>query len=186
MFKYVKHLAYPVNVTKKDLHMAKLIITQVGGYAGELGASLRYFHQKFTMPDEKGKALLNDIATEELGHLEMVATIVSQLISNATFEEIKDAGLESFYTEHGKGVFPMSADGVAFDATTFAVTGDPIADLVEDMAAEQKAKVTYEHLIDLATDPAVIEPLLFLRQREIIHFERFQELYNYYKEKGYK
>ena len=146
MFKYVKHLAYPISVTKKDLKMAKLIITQVGGYAGELGATLRYFHQKFTMPDEKG----------------------------------------SFYTEHGKGVFPMSADGVAFDASTFAVTGNPLADLVEDMAAEQKARVAYEHLIDLATDPKVIEPLLFLRQREVVHFNRFEELYNYYKEKGYK
>ena len=165
MFKYVKHLSYPVSVTKKDLKMAKLIITQVGGYAGELGASLRYFHQKFTMPDELGRALLNDIATEEIGHLEMVATIVSQLISNATIDEIKEAGLESFYTEHGKGVFPMNADGVA---------------------AEQKARVAYEHLIDLATDPKVIEPLLFLRQREIVHFNRFQELYNYYKDKGYK
>ena len=185
MFKYVKHLSYPVSVTKKDLKMAKLIITQVGGYAGELGASLRYFHQKFTMPDELGRALLNDIATEEIGHLEMVATIVSQLISNATIDEIKEAGLESFYTEHGKGVFPMNADGVAFDASTFAVTGNP-ADLVEDMAAEQKARVAYEHLIDLATDPKVIEPLLFLRQREIVHFNRFQELYNYYKDKGYK
>ena len=121
-----------------------------------------------------------------MGHLEMVATIVSQLIANATIEEIKEAGLESFYTEHGKGVFPMSADGVSFDASTFAVTGNPLADLVEDMAAEQKARVTYEHLIDLATDPKVIEPLLFLRQREIIHFNRFEELYNYYKEKGYK
>ena len=186
MFKYVKHLSYPVSVTKKDLKMAKLIITQVGGYAGELGASLRYFHQKFTMPDELGRALLNDIATEEIGHLEMVATIVSQLISNATIDEIKEAGLESFYTEHGKGVFPMNADGVAFDASTFAVTGNPLADLVEDMAAEQKARVAYEHLIDLATDPKVIEPLLFLCQREIVHFNRFQELYNYYKDKGYK
>ena len=176
MFKYVKHLAYPISVTKKDLKMAKLIITQVGGYAGELGATLRYFHQKFTMPDEKGRALLNDIATEEIGHLEMVATIVSQLMENATIEEIKEAGLESFYTEHGKGVFPMSADGVAFDASTFAVTGNPLADLVEDMAAEQKARATYEKLIDLCADsPEVLDPLKFLREREIVHFQRFGE-----------
>ena len=186
MFKYVKHLAYPISVTKKDLKMAKLIITQVGGYAGELGATLRYFHQKFTMPDEKGRALLNDIATEEIGHLEMVATIVSQLMENATIEEIKEAGLESFYTEHGKGVFPMSADGVAFDASTFAVTGNPLADLVEDMAAEQKARATYENLINLTDDPDVIGPLLFLRQREIIHFARFKELFDEYKSKGIK
>ena len=176
MFKYVKHLSYPVSVTKKDLKMAKLIITQVGGYAGELGAALRYFHQKFTMPDELGRALLNDIATEEIGHLEMVATIVSQLISNATIDEIKEAGLESFYTEHGKGVFPMNADGVAFDASTFAVTGNPLADLVEDMAAEQKARTTYDNLIRLAKDdPDVLDPLKFLREREIVHFQRFGE-----------
>ena len=172
MFKYVKHLSYPVNVSKKDLKMAKLIITQVGGYAGELGATLRYFHQKFTMPDEKGRALLNDIATEEMGHLEMVNTIVSQLMKDATLDEIKEAGLESFYTEHGKGVFPMNANGVSFNADTFAVTGNPLADLSEDMAAEQKARVAYEHLIDLATDKSVIEPLLFLRQREVVHFNR--------------
>lgn len=186
MFKYKKQLTYPININKKDLKMANLIITQVGGFAGELGASLRYFHQKFTMPDELGASLLNDIATEELGHLEMVATMVAQLMKNATIDEIKEAGLEAFYTEHGKGVYPSSANGVAFDASTFAVTSNPIADLVEDMAAEQKARVTYEHLIDLATDPKVIEPLLFLRQREIVHFKRFEELYNYYKEKGYK
>ncbi len=186
MYKYVKHLSYPVNVTKKDLKMAKLIITQVGGYAGELGATLRYFSQKYTMPDEKGRALLNDIATEEIGHLEMVATIVSQLMENATLEEIKEAGLESYYTEHGKGIYPMNASGIPFDASTFAVTANPLTDLMEDMAAELKAKTAYEHLIDLATDPQVIEPLLFLRQREVVHFNRFEELYNYYKDKGYK
>lgn len=185
MFKYVKHLAYPISVTKKDLKMAKLIITQVGGYAGELGATLRYFHQKFTMPDEKGRALLNDIATEEIGHLEMVATIVSQLMENATIEEIKEAGLESFYTEHGKGVFPMSADGVAFDASTFAVTGNPLADLVEDMAAEQKARAIYENLIRLTDNEEVLQPLLFLRQREIVHYQRFKELLEHYKKMGY-
>lgn len=116
----------------------------------------------------------------------MVASIVRGLIKDASLDEIKEAGLEAFYTEHGKGVYPMNASGVPFSADSFAVTGNPLADLVEDMAAEQKARVTYEHLIDLATDPSVIEPLLFLRQREIVHFARFEELYNYYKEKGYK
>lgn len=186
MFKYVKHLEYPVNVTKKDLKMAKLIITQFGGSAGELGATLRYFSQKFTMPDEKGRALLNDIATEELAHMEIVSTIVYQLMHNATIEEIKEAGLESYYTEHNKGVFPFNANGVPFDANSLAVTADPLTDLSEDMAAEQKARSAYENLIDLATDPAVIRPLLFLRQREVIHFNRFKELYDYYKDKGYK
>ncbi len=186
MFKYVKHLTYPVNITKKDLKMAKLIITQMGGYSGELGAALRYFSQKFTMPDEKGRALLNDIATEEMGHLEMIGTICYQLMQNATLDEIKEAGLESYYTEHGKGIFPVNASGVPFDAATFAVTSDPLTDLSEDMAAEQKARTVYEHLIDLASDPDVIRPLLFLRQREVVHFHRFKELYDYYKAKGYK
>lgn len=185
MFKYVKHLPYPVNINKKDLRMAKLIVTQFGGPAGELGACLRYFSQKFTMPDDKGKALLNDIATEEMGHMEMVATMVHQLTMNATIEEIKEAGLESYYTEHNKGVYPCDANGVSFDAKTLAVTADPLTDLSEDMAAEQKARSTYENLIDLATDPAVIEPLLFLRQREVVHFNRFKWLYDYYKKKGY-
>lgn len=115
----------------------------------------------------------------------MVATIVSQLMENATIEEIKEAGLESFYTEHGKGVFPMSADGVAFDASTFAVTGNPLADLVEDMAAEQKARAIYENLIRLTDNEEVLQPLLFLRQREIVHYQRFKELLEHYKKMGY-
>lgn len=185
MFKYVKHLSYPVNIGKKDLKMAKLIITQVGGYAGELGAALRYFSQKFTMPDEYGKSLLNDIATEELGHLEMVSTIVHQLLKDATVDEIKDAGLESYFTDHKLGVYPQGANSVPFDAGSFAVTGDVLTDLSEDMAAEKKAQSAYERLIDLATDPDVISPLLFLRQREIVHFHRFKELYDHYKKLGY-
>ena len=185
MFKYVKHLAYPVNITKKDLKMAKLIVTQFGGPAGELGATLRYFSQKFTMPDEMGRALLNDIAVEEIGHMEMVATMVHQLMKNATIEEIKEAGLEAYYTEHNKGVYPCNANGIPFDVMSIAVTSDPLTDLSEDMAAEQKARSAYENLINLATDPAVIEPLLFLRQREVIHFNRFKELYDYYVKLGY-
>ena len=179
MFKYVKHLAYPINITKKDLKMAKYIVTQFGGPAGELGASLRYFSQKFTMPDEKGKTLLNDIATEEMGHMEMVATMVRQLTANATIEEIKNAGLEAYYTEHNKGVYPCNANGIPFDAMSIAVTADPLTDLSEDMAAEQKARSAYENLINLATDPAVIEPLLFLRHN------RLKELYDYYEKLGY-
>lgn len=185
MFKYAKHLTYPVNVTKKDLKMAKIILTQLGGANGELAAALRYFSQKFSMPDEKGRALLNDIATEELGHVEMIGAIVHQLMKDATIEEIKEAGLDAYYSEHGKGIYPVNADGAPYTATYFAVTGDPVADLYEDMAAEQKARATYENLIDLASDPNVIAPLLFLRQREIIHFNRFKELAEYYQKKGY-
>lgn len=185
MFKYDKKLAYPINIKKKDLKMAKYIITQFGGANGELGAALRYYSQKFNMPTEEGKALLNDIATEEFGHSEMIATMVSQLVKDATLEELENAGLSSMYTEHGKGIYPENANGAAFSATYFASVGDAIADLSEDMAAEQKARVTYEHLIDLATDDDVIQPLLFLRQREIIHFNRFKELYDKYKKLGY-
>ena len=185
MYSYVKHTNFPVNIKKKDLKMAKYIITALGGSAGELAAALRYFSQKFTMPDERRKALLNDIATEELGHCEMIGTIVSQLTKDATVKELEDAGLGSMYVEHGKGIFPANANGVDFTASYFASTGDPIVDLSEDMAAEQKARVSYEHLINLATDEDVIAPLLFLRQREVIHFNRFKELYDFYKKRGY-
>lgn len=185
MFKYVKHLNYPVNIRKKDLKMAKNLITQFGGSNGELAASLRYFSQKFTMPDEKGKSLLNDIATEELGHCEMICTMVHQLTKDATVEELKEAGLSGVYSEHGKGIYPTDANGVPFTATYFAVTGDVIADLYEDMAAEQKARAVYENLINLTKDEDVLGVLLFLRQREIVHFNRFKELKDYYKKKGY-
>lgn len=185
MFKYVKHTNYPINIQKKDLKMAKYLITQFGGSNGELGAAMRYFSQKFNMPDEKGKALLNDIATEELGHCEMIATMVHQLTKDATIEELESCGLGSMFTEHGKGIYPSDANGVPFTVSYFAVTGDVLADISEDMAAEQKARAVYEHLIDLTTDESVIAPLLWLRQREVVHFNRFKELYNHYKKMGY-
>lgn len=185
MFKYVKHLNYPVNIKKKDLKMAKYILTQLGGPNGELGASLRYFCQKFTMPDDYGRALLNDIATEELGHVEMISSIVHSLIKDASTQELEEAGLGSYFTNHNKGIYPVDSIGVPFTASYFAVTASPLADLMEDMAAEEKARATYENLIDLATDKDLIGILLFLRQREIVHFNRFKELYLYYKEKGY-
>ncbi len=185
MYKYDKKLPYPVNIKKKDLKMAKYIITAYGGSYGELGAALRYFSQKFGMPTEEGKNLLNSIATEEFGHNEMVCSMVHQLVKNATLDEMKEAGLDSLYTEHGRGIYPTDSNGIPFTSTYFASIGDPIADLMEDMAAEEKARVMYEHLIDLATDEDVIEPLLFLRQREVVHFNRFKELYEKYKKMGY-
>ncbi len=185
MFKYDKKLPYPINIKKKDLKMAKSILTMFGGANSELAAALRYYSQKFTMPDECGKALLNDIATEELGHIEMIATMVTMLTKDATIDEIKEYGLEDYYSEHGLSVYPVNASGSPFTITFISVTGDPIADLSEDMAAEQKARAVYENLIDLATDKDVINPLLFLRQREIVHFNRFKELYDKYKEMGY-
>ncbi|MBQ6687228.1 MAG: manganese catalase family protein [Bacilli bacterium] len=185
MFKYVKHTNFPINIRKKDLKMAKYLLTQFGGANGELAAAMRYFSQKFTMPDEYGKALLNDIATEELGHCEMICSMVHQLTKDATVKELEQAGLGSYYADHNKGVYPTDASGVPFTATYFAVTADPIADLMEDMAAEQKARAVYENLIDLTNDEDVLRPLLWLRQREVVHFNRFKELYERYKKKGY-
>ena len=186
MYKYEKHLAFPVNIKKKDLRMAKYIIAGLGGYAGELAAALRYFSQSFAMPDARGKALLNMIATEELGHCEMIATMFRQLIKGATVEELEQAGLAEYYMDHGRGVYPVNPSGVPFTASYFASTGDPIVDLCEDMAAEEKARVGYENMLSLATDEDLIGPLLFLRQREVIHYNRFKELYEYYKNQGTK
>ena len=183
MFNYQKKLQYPINIKKKDLRMAKFLVTQYGGANGELGAALRYLNQRYTMPDDRGKALLTDIGTEELAHIEMISTMIYQLMKDATLEEIQEAGLDSHYAEHGKGLYPTDANGVPFTVAYFATTGDVLADLSEDMAAEQKARAVYENLINLTDDPDVIEPLLWLRQREIVHFARFKELYDYYKKK---
>ena len=183
MFAYKKYMPYPINIKKKDLRMAKYIITQYGGPYGELGAALRYFNQRYTMPDEKGKALLTDIATEELGHVEMICAMVYQLTKGATIKEMEEAGLDLNYAQHGIEITPSDVFGVSFSTTGMGFTGDFLADLSEDMAAEEKARATYEHLIDLASDEDVIQPLLFLRQRELVHFAKFKELYDYYKEK---
>ncbi len=183
MFKYVKKLQYPVDIKNKDLRMAKYLVTQYGGSQGELGAALRYLNQKMTMPDNKGKALLNDIGTEELGHVEMLQTMIYQLMKDATLEEIKEAGLDTHYAEHAKALFPTDSNGIPFTTTYISTTGDPLADLSEDMAAEQKARAVYENLIDLTSDPDVIGPLLWLRQREIVHYNRFKELFEYYEQK---
>ena len=181
MWKYEKKLQYPINIKSKDLKFAKVLVTQYGGSNGELAAALRYLNQRYTMPDDRGKALLTDIGTEELAHVEMIQTMLSQLLSNATVEEIKKAGLESHYAEHKKGLYPTDSNGVPFTVSYFATTGDAIADLEEDLAAEEKARAVYENLIDLASDPDIIDPLLWLRQREIIHFNRFRELLEEYK-----
>lgn len=186
MWVYNKKLQYPISIKNKDLRMAKYIVTQFGGSNGELGATLRYLTQRYTMPDDKGKALLSDIGTEEIGHMEMVSTMVYQLTKDATLEEIKAAGLEGHYTEHGLSLYPVDANGVPFTVTYFAVTGDPVADIAEDMAAEQKARATYEHLMDLTDDPDLLGPLSFLRQREIVHYARFKELYDEYVQKYYQ
>ena len=181
MFKYSKKLQYPVNIKNKDLRMAKYLVTQYGGSQGELGAALRYLNQKMTMPDNRGKALLNDIGTEELGHVEMLQTMIYQLMKDATLEEIKEAGLDTHYAEHAKSLFPTDSNGVPFTTSYISTTGDPLADLSEDMAAEQKARATYENLINMTDDIDVINPLLWLRQREIVHFNMFKDLANIYE-----
>ncbi|MDR3293269.1 MAG: manganese catalase family protein [Clostridiales bacterium] len=175
MWIYDKKLQFPVNIKKRDPKLAKLIITQYGGPDGELGASLRYLSQRFTTVTREAKAALTDIGTEELGHLEMIGAIVKQLTADLSIEEIKAGGYEPFYVEHGLGIFPQSAGGDAFTAAAFQSKGDPITDLYEDMAAEQKARSTYEYLIDMIDDPDVAAPIRFLREREIVHFQRFGE-----------
>ena len=176
MWTYNKMLEYPVNIKCTDPRLAKVVISQYGGPDGELAASLRYLSQRFGMPDQKAKAILNDIGTEELAHLEMVGTIVHQLTKNASIEEIEAAGLSAYYTDHGVDVYPQSAAGVPFSANCLACKGDAIANLQEDLAAEQKARATYEKLIDLCRDnPDVVDPLRFLREREVVHFQRFGE-----------
>ena len=181
MFSYEKKLQYPVNIKKKDLRMAKYLVTQYGGANGELGAALRYLNQRYTMPDEKGKALLTDIGTEELGHVEMICAMFYQLTKGATPEELKANGLESNYAQHGKEIFMTDSFGNPFNVANIGATGDAQADLSEDMAAEEKARATYEHLMDLTNDPCVLSILNYLRTRELVHFERFKELFEYYQ-----
>ena len=181
MFNYNKRLQYPVNIKKKDLRLAKYLVTQYGGSNGELAAALRYLNQRYTMPDSKGKALLTDIGTEELAHVEIISAMIYQLMKDATMDELREAGLDTHYAEHSKALYPTDANGVPFTVAYFATTGDPLADISENMAAEQKARAVYENLIDLTTDPDVIGPLLWLRQREIVHFTRFKELFEHYE-----
>ena len=175
MFVYEKKLQYPVRIANPNPKLAAFIISQYGGPDGELGASLRYLSQRYTMPYPELKALLTDIGVEELGHLEMVGTIVHQLTRTLTQEQIETAGFASYFVDHTAGVYPQAASGAPWSAATMAVTGDPIADLVEDLAAEQKARATYEHLMTLTDDKSILDPLSFLREREIVHFQRFGE-----------
>lgn len=175
MWVYEKKLQYPVRITKPDPRMAQVILTQYGGPDGELGASLRYLSQRFSMPDTITKGVLNDIGTEELGHLEMIGTIVYQLTRNLTEQEIIDQGFAPYFVDHSTAIYPASAAGVPFTAAYLQSKGDPITDLTEDLAAEQKARSTYDNILALADDPDVIDPIRFLREREIVHFQRFGE-----------
>ena len=175
MWYYVKTLEYPINLKSCDLNMAKLIITQYGGPDGELGAALRYLNQRYSMPTNKSKGLLTDIGTEEMGHVEMLGTMVYQIMENASIEQIKAAGLAGHYADHGKALFYTDATGNPWTATYIQAKGDVIADLHENMAAEQKARATYEWLLNLTDDYEIRKILGFLREREVVHYQRFGE-----------
>ena len=175
MFQYEKKLQYPVNIKNPNPKYAQIIISQYGGPDGELGASLRYLSQRFAMPYAELKGLLTDIGTEELGHLEMIGAIVYQLTRNLSMEEIKKSGYDTYFVDHTTGVYPLAASGMPFTATYLQSKGDVITDLHENLAAEQKARTTYDNILRLVDDPDVREPIKFLREREIVHYQRFGE-----------
>ncbi|MBQ2144361.1 MAG: manganese catalase family protein [Oscillospiraceae bacterium] len=175
MFVYEKKLQYPVKIAATNPKLASIIISQYGGPDGELGASLRYLSQRYSMPFPELKGLLTDIGTEELGHLEMVGAIVHQLTRKLSDEQIKQDGFAPYFVDHTAGVYPTAASGFPWSAASMAVKGDPLADLTEDLAAEQKARVTYDNILRLSDDPDVNDVIKFLREREIVHFQRFGE-----------
>ena len=175
MFVYEKKLQYPVKIKNTNPQLAALIISQYGGPEGELGASLRYLSQRYSMPWAELKGLLTDIGTEELGHLEMIGTIVHQLTRNLTEEQIRSGGFAPYFLDHTTGVYPTAASGSPWNAAGMAVKGDVIADLTEDLAAEQKARVTYDNILRMSDDPDVNDAIKFLRAREVVHFQRFGE-----------
>ncbi len=175
MWMYEKRLQYPIHITHPDARSAKVIISQFGGPDGELAASLRYLSQRYTAPNRAMIALLTDIGTEELAHMEMIGALVYQLTDGLTPEQIKAQGYADYFVDHTLGLWPQSAGGVPFTATEFASKGDPITDLQEDMAAEQKARTTYDNILRLVDDPDVTDVIRFLREREIVHFQRFGE-----------
>ena len=183
MFIYDKKLQYPVKVAKPNPRLAAIIISQYGGPDGELGASLRYLSQRYSMPFDELKGLLTDIGVEELGHLEMVGALVHQLTRNMKDEQYKDPSFAPYFVDHTAGVYPAAASGYPYTAAHMQVKGDPIADLAEDLGAEQKARVTYDNILRLSDDPDVNDVIKFLREREIVHFQRFGEAMQLLREK---
>ena len=175
MFSYEKKLQYPVKIKNPNPNLAKIILTQYGGPDGELGASLRYLSQRYAMHFDELKGLLTDIGTEELGHLEMIGAIVHQLTRNLKENQMKDPAFAPYFVDHTVGVYPASAAGTPWSAATMQVKGDPITDLVENMAAEQKARTTYDNILRISDDPDVNDVIKFLREREVVHFQRFGE-----------
>lgn len=183
MFIYDKKLQYPVKIAKPNPQLAKIIITQYGGPDGELGASLRYLSQRYSMPFDELKGLLTDIGTEELGHLEMIGAIVHQLTRNLKDDQFRDPAFAPYFVDHTTGVYPNAAAGTPWSAATMQVKGDPITDLTENLAAEQKARSTYDNILRLSDDPDVNDAIKFLREREIVHFQRFGEAIQLLREK---
>lgn len=173
MWMYDKKLQYPVKIKNPNANYAKIIISQLGGPDGEIGASMRYLHQRYSMPYDKVKGILTDVGTEELAHLEMVAAILYQLTKGLSPEEMKRAGMDAYFVDHTAGIYPIAASGVPFDMKYVGVKGDVIADLNEDLAAEQKARVTYDNILRMVDDPDVRDPIKYLRQRELVHYQRF-------------
>ena len=183
MFSYEKKLQYPVHITTPNPKLAALIISQYGGPDGELGASLRYLSQRYSMPYPELKGLLTDIGVEELGHLEMIGAIVHQLTRGLDDKQVREGGFAPYFVDHTTGIYPTAASGAPWNAAGIGVKGDIIADLTEDMAAEQKARVTYDNILRLSDDPDVSDAIRFLREREIVHFQRFGEAVRLAKEK---
>ena len=175
MWQYKKMLQYPVNIKNPDPALAKLIMSQLGGPDGELGASMRYLNQRYSAPCRQIQGILTDIGTEELGHMEMISAIIFQLTRNLTEKEIRKGGFDAYFVDHTTGIYPAAATGVPFTAAYIQSTGDAIADMSEDLAAEQKARKTYDNLLRLIDDPDGRDPIKFLREREVVHFQRFGE-----------
>ena len=173
MFIYSKKLQYPVKIKNPNANYAKIIISQLGGPDGELAASMRYLNQRYSMPYKEVVGILTDVGTEELAHLEMIAAILYQLTKGLSPEEIKKAGMDIYFVDHTAGLYPVAASGVPFDMKYVGIKGDIIADLNEDLAAEQKARTTYDNILRLVDDPDVRDPIKFLREREIVHYQRF-------------
>lgn len=175
MWTYDRFLEYPVKIRATDPAAAKIIITQIGGPDGEAGAATRYLNQRYEMPDRRVAGILTDIGTEELGHEEIVAALITQLTRRLSTDEIKRSGFDTYFVDHTTGVYPQAASGMPFSAATLQVTGDVFADLHEDLAAEQKARLTYDNILRLVDDPDVKDVIRFLREREIVHYQRFAE-----------
>lgn len=182
MWIYEKKLEFPVHIKNPNPKLAQLIISQYGGPDGEAGASFRYLSQRYSMKDRRVAGVLTDVGTEELAHLEIVGAMVHQLTRDLTPEEIEKSGFAPYYVDHTLGVWPQAAGGIPFNACEFQVKGDPITDLMEDLAAEQKARSVYDNLLRLISEPDIVEPLRFLRAREIVHFQRFGEALNITRE----